>query len=227
MVCKEIVYKNDYGNCISNDTGILTASSAKVGQPLKQCTVRTNRFDIEDLDYFAAVEEDIEVFDTHLNAYVASEIENKIISKIERCNKKECSQCINVFHENAKFHDEFINRSSCRKPCESTVNIIKASNKILQELASEAMPLDSITQNMALKTIMRWLEIDELYSGSDFDEHVEEPQILGQHKVTFIRNIVHEYMIQKSKNVCSRISEQERGKYIRHNNKKRVQEAGQ
>lgn len=98
---------------------------------------------------------------------------------------------------------------------------------MLQELASEAILADSITQNMALITIMRLLEFDELYSGSDFDEHGEEPQILGQHKVTFIRKIVHEYMIQKSKNVCSWISEQERGKYIRHNNKKRVQEAGQ
>lgn len=72
LVCNNIVYKNNYGNCITNDTGILTVSSAPA---INQCIVdhtsqRGDRFEIE-FNYDEAIKEQIEKFDEHLNAFTA------------------------------------------------------------------------------------------------------------------------------------------------------------
>lgn len=233
-MCNEIVYKNDKGNCISNDTGILTVSSRAIPQPSKQRTDQGDTFEIE-LDYFQAVEEQIEKFDQHLCANIASVIETALIAKMRRYKKQECVRCIDVFEENLKFQDEFLTLQAgikpCREPCQSTVNIIKASNKIFDILEEQTILVNNSTHHKILRTIMFWLEcdyvLDELYPRSNFQFHCEEPDLSVKHKSEFIRKIINEYMNMKASKVGSRITQEERGKYIRHSNKKRVQEAGQ
>lgn len=88
LVCKEIVYKNNYGNCISDDTGILTASSAR---PVNQFTVsdtlrKGKTFEIE-LSFEEVIQENIGKFDEHSCAFIASTIEGKLIQTMERCQK--------------------------------------------------------------------------------------------------------------------------------------------
>lgn len=237
MVCNQIVYKNEYGNCITNDTGILTISSS---QPDKNRAVDvTNReastiFEIE-CNYGEAINEELDKFDQHLCAYTASIIESKLIENMLKANKKECSHCIGVFYENETVDNEFIEmkrstNTDLKIPCLSTVHIIIFANKIFQMLENKTIQTSTKeAYDRILKTIMNWLPIEELYRLSEFNlhEHLNETSNQLTHKEKIIHKVVSEYMKLKSKKIGCRISEEERGKYIRHNNKKRVHEKGQ
>lgn len=227
-MCNEIVYKNENkANCITNDTGFLTVSTSSASQLSKNRYTDTGGTSEIELDYYSAIENETEKFDQHLNAYIASTIEKKLIEKIKSCNKQECAQCIHVLEENVKFEDDLIDANCYRKPCKSTVHIIIACNEVFSLLTQQNISVDSGTHDKILRTIMFWLETDELYLQSNFDYHVEDPKESFQHKNELIRKVVHGYMKMKAKNIGNRISEAEQGTYIRHNNKKRVQEAGQ
>lgn len=202
----------------------------------EQYTIETTfakgkEYEIE-FDYLGAIYEDIEKFDEHLNVDIASTIEQSITNTMERHHKKYCQQCIGVFSENEKVHDDFISLKNLtnryHKPCQSTVNIIKATNKILNILEDKEIAGNNIYDD-TLKTIMSHLYIEELFMETNFNAHdsQETNSILFSHQHVFIYNIVREYMKLKSRKVGNRISEEEQGTYIRHNFKKRVQEAGQ
>lgn len=161
-----------------------------------------------------------------MNAYVASKIEAQIKEIIKRCHKRECEQCVEVFEENIKCQDEFINMkndtlSSFHHPCESTVHIIKSTNKILQLIEQQAIPETNRTHDNVLRTIMSYLLIDDLYQQSNFGLHNKAEEILGplSHKEEFIYKIVYEYMKIKSKKIGSRITEEEQGTYTDKINK--------
>lgn len=232
MICKEIVFKNDYGNCVTNDTGILTVSSRKV-KSNEQFTIesilsQTNAFEIE-FDYHYALDEEIEKFDEHLCAFTACRIEQKIKENIKRSHRKECSQCIDIFNENIKLDNDYITRTAQSKPCKSTVDIIKATNRICTLLENdEDIDTSTALYNRTLKTIMSHLVAEELYAQSDFENHDQRNTSSNiTHQEEFIFKIVVEYMKMKSNMIGNRITEEERGKYIRCNYKKRVHEAGQ
>lgn len=232
LVCHEIVYKRDRSNCIPNDTGVLTVSSALPNQQrIVDAAFSAKTFECNEFDYHYAINEEMEKFDEHLYSYVASSIENKIIANLRRNHKKECSQCINVFYEDELASDDYVikkNLSDAIKiPCISTVNIIKASNKIFSIL--KGLENSNSAENIhdrSLKTVMSLLPIEELYTNSDFESH-EQCHEQWTHKEKFIYAIVSEYMKQKSCKIGNRITEEEKGKYIRHNNKKLVHISGQ
>lgn len=84
MVCNEIVYKNENkSNCITNDTGFLTVPTSSASQLSKNRYTDTGAtFEIE-LDYYSAIEKEIEKFDQHLNAYIASTLGKKSLRKLQ------------------------------------------------------------------------------------------------------------------------------------------------
>lgn len=232
MVCKEIVYKNDYANCISNDTGILTVSSAQPNQQrnANDTFASGQIFEIE-FDYEQAIKENIEKFDEHSCAFIASTIESKLIQTTGRYHKKYCAQCITAFDEDEKVNDDFLILKSqtgqIRMPCISTLNIIKITNKICDLLSEHPTMHYSDMYGSVLKTVVVNLDSEKLFTNSNFDIHSKKTSGLLSHKEEFICKIVDEYMTLKSQRIGARISEEKRGKYIRHNNKKRVHEAGQ
>lgn len=202
MVCKEIVYKNDYANCITNDTGILTVSSAL---PNEKCTVKetlmaSTRFGIK-FDYHEAIHEVLEKFDQHLCTYTASIIESKIIESMSKAHRKECFQCIAVFNENEAADDEFIvmkrsTDAALRIPCLSTVHIVIASNKIFRILESQSIETNTTkAYDSILATIMNFLPIEALYTQSEFNLHEQANETPGQlpHHKKFIYKVVNEY----------------------------------
>lgn len=75
-----------------------------------------------------------------------------------------------------------------------------------------------------LVTILSHLPVEKLYINSDFEKHQKSgTQCIGwTHKDNFIFNIVFEFMKQKSSTIGNRITEEEKGAYIRHNYKKMV-----
>lgn len=240
LVCNQIVYKNDYtkSNCITDDTGVLTVSSyhekSKVDSSTQRAVHSNITFEIE-FDYFEAINEELQKFDQHLCVYTASTIESTIIANLKKSHKNKCSNCIAVFYENEKADDEIIvmkrsTNTSFKIPCLSTVHIIIASNKIFNIFENQS--IESNTKKAydgMIATIMNSLPIEELYTNSDFNTHgqINEDSSNLSHHEKFIYTVVNEYMKLKSKKIGSRISEEERGKYIRHNNKKRVHEKGQ
>lgn len=240
LACKEIVYKNNYGNCVTNDTGVLTVSSGhRHKQTSEKCTIETTfvkgkSFEIE-FDYLGAIGEEIEKFDEHLNAFIASKIEQNLLNIMKKHHKKYCQQCNEVFAENTKVFDAFINLKNesitFHTPCQSTVDIIKAANKILsiiEGIEGQEIYGTNIFES-TLKTIMCHLHYNSLYTETNFDSHHlnNRYSITYTHQDEFIYYIINEYMKLKSENIGSRISEEEQGTYIRHNYKKRVHEAGQ
>lgn len=136
---------------------------------------------------------------------------------------------------NEAAEDEFIamkrsTNAALKIPCLSTVHIVIASNKIFRILESEFIEANTTkAYNSILGTIMNSLCIEELYTQSEFNLHeqINETSLQLSHHEKFIYKVVNEYMILKSKKIGCRISEAERGKYIRYNYKKRVHEQGQ
>lgn len=66
---------------------------------------------------------------------MASTVETNIMGIFKRNHKIECSVCINVFGENSKMSDSFINKKclinpKIHQPCESTVKIITVINRV-------------------------------------------------------------------------------------------------
>lgn len=204
-------------------------------RPVEKCiltdTFRDGQiFEIE-FDYEEVIHESIEKFDEHSCVYIASLIEKKLIQTMTRCHRKECSQCIAVFDENEKADDDFIKLRSettqIRKPCISTVHILKATNKIIELLFNCPTECNDYMYESVIKTTMQHLDEEKLYTQSDFTVHPGKSSDILSHKQVFMYKIVDEYMKMKSRKIGARISEEKRGKYIRHNNKKRTHEAGQ
>lgn len=225
------MYKNDYANCITNDTGILTVpfGSRSKQSKVQSAFAQSYEFEIE-LNYFEAINEEMDKFDEHLCVYTASIIETKIRERVERCHQKECLRCIYAFKENLKVQNDFMAlrnaTSSLHQPCISTVDIIKATNKILGLL--ECQNGYTFTFERVLSTVMSHLCIEKLYTQSNFNLHdMKKSSGIITHQEQLVQKIVNEYMKLKSSKIGNRISEEERGVYIRHNNKKRIHEAGQ
>lgn len=222
LVCHQIVYKNDYGNCITDETGVLTVSSK---QPPRKPTQNFPENIADDVvfHYDDLTNDNVEKFDQHMNAYMASIVENNIMSTLARNHKAECNICINVFSENNKINDPFIDKkrqtdSKVHQPCESTVTIITVINKI-SILLSQGNSFDYV-----LNTVFNHLATEALFDQSDFKHQSENDMA---HKEGFIRKIVENYLKMKAEKIGNRISEEERGTYIRHKNKKNVHNAGQ
>lgn len=194
-------------------------------------SAREFEIEYDDFNYHAAINENLEKFDQHLYSYVASNVECKIIANIKRSHKKECPQCIEVFSENELASDDFVTKkhlsNGLKIPCLSTVHIIIAANKIFSIL--KGLKNHDCTEKMhhrTLKTIMSLLPKEDLYEQTNFESH-EKSHSQWTHKEKFIYEIILEYMKQKSCKIGNRITEEEKGKYIRHTNKKLVHISGQ
>lgn len=184
-----------------------------------------------DIGFEDIIRESIGKFDEHSSAFIASEIEDKLIKTMNRCHKKNCVECIQVFEENEKVDDDFLTlkslTSKIRKPCNSTVHIIKVIDKICEILSiHKTLHCENMFESV-LKSALQILESEKLYTNSNFVIHKKKEAGFMSHKDTFICKVANEYMILKSRKIGARISEEKQGKYIRHNNKKRVHEAGQ
>lgn len=127
-----------------------------------------------DFNYQEAVDETLEKFDEHLNAYSASEVESRVKYKIQK-EKKKCQECLKVFHENEKISDSLITKKMLTnkknvqsQPCKSTVEIIKATNKIHGLLPKNGYDVKSI-----IMTVLQNLEYESLFNGTEFDHHID------------------------------------------------------
>lgn len=237
LVCHNVVYDGKYANCMTNETGILTISSVTACQAMRHQPHQSDAIidlDVLDFNYQEVVDEGLEIFDEHLNAYAACKVESKVKHKIRNEYKKQCQMCLKVFQENEMISDDFISRKLLTRgtdvqsqPCKSTVEIIKVINKIHELLPDRGYNVRSI-----ITTTLQHLDYESLFNGTKFDDHIdpemeENHDSLFSHKENFIKNIVKNYINMKAHNIFGKISDEERGVYVRHNNKKNTHFSGQ
>lgn len=215
-------------NCIINSTEILTVSSDR-----KPAVSSSNSIpkvlDIE-MDYFSAINSEIEPYTLHMFAIAATNIELIAKRNIKSRSVSACQDCAIVFDENSKIRDDLIekrmnNTDQLFQPCTSTVNIVKAAECISNQISSNEF-VDF--QSMAM-TIFGQLDIKSLYELSEFDRHQNKPGKCANmtHKDEFIYNVVLGLMHMKSRKIGSKITAEEREEsMVKRRKKKQKMSAG-
>lgn len=218
------------GNCIINSTNVLTVSSAH--QPTQQISklplhqVEAIEIDIEEFDNL--LHEEIEPYDQHIRAIVASTVEKNIVKRISLRSVSGCQDCLAVFSENQRVFDEFIAKKDRTKrhtqPCSSSVYIISACNSVFKLLQSHA----HVNIDVMAKTIFNNLDTDQLYDSSLFQNHQNYMTNNLTHKEQFIYDIIFEYLCLKSKKIGKRITiEEQNGRALRRKLTRNIILAGQ
>lgn len=222
------------GNCIMNSTNLLNVSSVQKPvqqpEPLQFHSVR--EVEIDEIEFHYLLNSEIEPYEEHMRAFLASTVEGNIVKNILRKSKSVCQCCLSVFSQNSKMHDTFIAKKNQRKqlaqPCRSTVDIIAACDIVLQLL----QPHPHVPFDVTAKTIFNQLNIEELYDSEEFIDH-QNPARKNiifdmSHKEEFIYDVLSEYLSLKSKNIGKRITiEGQNGRAIRRNLTRHIILAGQ
>ncbi|XP_055308208.1 uncharacterized protein LOC129572290 [Sitodiplosis mosellana] len=216
VVCSE------KANCIDRGVKILTVSSHKTRK-------QNNTYSSLDMSIAEILEDDLNagqyVDDSHSHslAYMASELEKKIINAKSPRMIVKCGDCINSFIENELMEDSFIRfkarRTNMMQPCRSTYEICKFIDHFLKCYEDK-----TITFRGATMKVLSALDFDSLYPYSNFQNHSEP----GPHKYDFVKQIVELYIKLKSNHIAKCITTKSHDEAsIRHFYKKLIHEAGQ
>lgn len=220
-------------NCIISSSNILTISSAH--QPTQEPSQapsldQVTAIEIGVEEFRSLLEAEIDPYDQHMRAFIASSVEESIIKKISIRSVSACQDCLNVFNENQRINDAFITKKNQTKrqtqPCSSTVDIISSCNVVMKLLQSQAY----VAINVVAKTIFVNLDTEQLYDSSFFHNHQNpsSPRSNLTHKEDFIYDVVKEYLCMKSKKIGKRITiEEQNGRAIRRNLTRSIILAGQ
>lgn len=219
LICRPVITSKGHNIAIRNETGILTASSAPLSQASNTITFDSEQDDMILLNYdeILGVEiKKIEPYDEHMFAYVAQCLENKIIQSMKK-SKKSCSECINALtNENEKISDPILENqdnvpSQIKQPCISTRNIVIFTDAVIRIIS----PSGITDFNSTWKTIFNNINLEELYSQTNFEDHQQQSVDSYGHKEKFVMEIIRTYMTMKSDNIGQRITDEERGAFVR------------
>lgn len=223
-----------HSNCVLSSSNVLTVSSATQSEK-NSATIQFEQIkpiEIDEAAFHYMLETEIEPYDQHLRAIIASQVEKKIIGKISARKKTACQNCLNIFKENEKVSDSFIQKK-CRtkqhnQPCYSTVNILLRCDLLFKMLQSK----DFIDVNVIAQTAfsMTMIHTNELYDLSSFDTHDDPSSTENSmtHKNKFIYDVIFEYMNMKSQKIGKRITvEEQNNRAIRRKLTRNIILAGQ
>lgn len=152
------------GNCIISSTNVLTVSSAqrKTQQPSQPSFDQVKAVEIDIVEFRSLLDVEIEPYEQHLRAIIASTVEENIIKKISIHSKSTCQDCSSVFSENIKIIIILIAKKQKTKqisqPCSSTVNIISSCNVAIGLLQSYTY----VDIHVVAKTIFCNLDREEM-----------------------------------------------------------------
>lgn len=231
FVCHPLLTSADH-NTITDATGILTISSAAKKLSLPANLDQSPEFDLEiDYDEVICNELDsVEPYDKHMNASIALDIQDEVTKAMNRANKKNCSECANVFAQNRKINDELLAKAktgSLQQPCESTLKIVILSNVVMRAISSNVRSKDI---SSVLKTIENHLNYDDLYVASNFvhqQRNQTDVACGSAHKKDFVGKVIKAYLKLKSEKIGQRITDEERGEFIRNRKNQKVYASGQ
>lgn len=233
LVCHPLVTSVDH-NVLTNATGILTVSSHQKNRKLPP-VVENQVLELElelELDYDSTMIKEIEAagpYEQHMWAYAALCVEEKFIQNT-KSHKYKCNECADIILSgNDKINDELLamkdrNVGQIQQPSNSTLRIIIFGNAVMKIYSEEHQSGNSV--NGIYKSIIKDIDIDDLYNDFDFSHHNHE-ESAQHHKVEFINLVVETYMTSKSHKICKKITDAQQGRLIRYNRKRAVILAGQ
>lgn len=113
-------------------------------------------------------------------AHIANIIEKKVITAAQF----KCDSCKIIFSENTeKVQTAFLSSKFKQKPCRSTFSICQQAERFLKIQLLRG----SINFNIVYHEILDGLNVDALYSQTDFSNHFD-------HKIYLIRYVAEEYI---------------------------------
>lgn len=198
----------------------VSSSSSNI-MSVPQCSMQISKIllarSIEiEIDYSTLINSELEPYEQHVYALMASAVETEIIQRYQKQTTASCQDCLSVFSQNSKISDDLVAKKISRgllhaQPCLSTLNIILATEEINKNLQS----IENLNYVCAAKTIFNLIvfqnETSDLYKSSDFDPHQQNEvhNIPITHKEKFILQVIHTFLTMKSKLICHRISMEE------------------
>lgn len=220
------------GNCIINSTDVLTVPSTqkKLQQSSQPSFTQVETVEIDFAEFYGLLDVEIEPYDQHKRAIIASTVENNIIKQIKMRSKSTCQDCLTVFGENTKIIDTLIAKKQKTKPiaqpCNSTFDIISSCDIANELLQSHAY----VDIHVMAKSIFCILDTDQMYDSSDFHTHQHSANsgCSLTHKEQFIYNVIKEYLCMKSKKIGKRLTiEEQKGRALRRKLTRSIILAGQ
>lgn len=216
LFCTPHICKTVQTNCdIELPSELLHVSSAATSTPRCQVNevLHSELIEIE-MDFDLIVNVELEPYDQHLFALIASDIETEVLRTLKAQHVSKCQDCLNVFMENPKISDDFIAKKISRgsigeQPSLHTFQIILFSDQVAAKIESP----DQINLKKVAKTIMdKLMIIESLYESSHFESHRQNNNANScqiSHKQEFILEIILKFLHMKSKNICTRITQEE------------------
>lgn len=219
LVCHPFTTSMDH-NVISNATGILTVPSTTRPRLPPADSMNVQQIEINFEEAFKAEADEMDPYDKHTCAYVALCIEEKMIQNVKLSKKHSCYECLSALDQNEKIQDELLaKKEKVRKqPCKSTFEIVIFSNAVKKIISLHDDQETSFNAVGAL--ICENLNTHVLCTAPTF-EHGHN------HKNLFLKQIVNTYQTLKSANIGMRITDEERGAFIRSRLKTQTHLAGQ
>lgn len=207
LVCHPLLTSRDH-NVITNSTGILTipACTKKREEPIEH-EVEEIYIGMTSEELMIKETEAMDPFDEHMCAYLASSIEKKMMDSMNHSKRNKCSEClISLSDESEKINDALLAKKKLLQPSKSTLQIVILSNAINRFIFSMNEQTDMQTVK---NSICDKLDMNILFTASNFVHNYND------HKYEFISEIVHTYLTLKSQNIGKRISDEERGAFVR------------
>lgn len=146
-------------------------------------------------------------------AFLASKIEEIMVN-----SSFYCTECKNIFAENDKIDESFVNSQNIRKPCKSTFTICKIIDNLLEANKHKLFD-ESFNFNLIYYLVFKEIGEQNIYSKSDFSTHSE-------HKYFVIRCIVDKYTEIKATDIARCTTLELQPKYSRHNLHKTMHRTG-
>lgn len=230
LICHPVLTSVD-NNVITNATGILTVSS-RIQKNSSAIQILEPEFqlelDQESLNYEMLMLNEIENMDPyeqHMCAYIASCIEKKFIQNTN-LHKYKCKECANVLlAASDTINDDLLAMSpeENKQPSANTLKIVIFCNAIMKLISAESQLGNSFSS--VSRIIGENIDIDDLFVDVNFIH--KEKELPTAHKIEFVTMLIETYMILKSHKIGKKISDKERGELIRHLRKRSVIETGQ
>lgn len=126
------------------------------------------------------------------NVFIAAFIEQKIM----KCPRFYCQHCREVFHENDKIMISSNWNALGYKPCISTIEICKISDRFFKVYNAQKTKYDF---SVLYCLIFRTMEFSKLYPNSRFECDIS-------HKYQFIKCIVGQYLIRKATDIAKELT---------------------
>lgn len=203
----------DFPNHLLNVSSRSVSNETQSSKDIRKI-LRVKALEIE-IDCYSLLNDiQLEPYEQHVYALVASAVENKIINLFQKQTASACKDCLKVFAENVKIFDTLISKKANRgekigQPCSSTLQVIWASEKINESLqTTENVHFSSLAKTILININL----IDSLYESTQFELHepnktIENSEIT--HKEKFLLEVVSTFLTMKSKQICPRISMEE------------------